>query len=352
MAMSTGSLHGFFRPAVWRDCPRFMRLLCPVSRVVIIPGPESAFQHCRCVHLSSALPAKSLIHKFSTKSKKKLWYDSPCYAVPDNRPHGLMSLMKQEQKEKRGNSVRIRALNMILYKALTGLLSTSEVSEEVFDLCIELSKVSVTVDVSACRAYWKTSGNKDTDADIEKLLEKYAPRFRHLLMTQQVLGRVPPILFLKDKDDAKRQEIEELLASLDFGDNYDTAIKYGHTSRKLDTAPPSALPAFPTASMFGIDHIELNKQIVDYKKKMKDVQIENDGIELSKQQQEQLAEIRKQKLLRKKIQKVTMRDYINPQDYLLSTDSDLYSDVEEEFESELQEDFDYAEEEEDGRKLN
>ncbi|XP_063779362.1 putative ribosome-binding factor A, mitochondrial [Pseudophryne corroboree] len=352
MATSVTILRRFCRPVIWRDFPLFVWGSCSLSRVTITPLAAVTPHFYRCVHVSPALLAKSLIHKFSIKSKKKLWYDSPCYSRPDNQPQGLMSLMKQEQKEKRGNTVRIKALNAILYRALTGMLGTAEVSEEVFDLYIELSKVSVTFDVSVCRAYWKTSGNKDTDAEIEKVLQKYAARFRHLLITHQVLGRVPPILFLKDKEDAKIQEVEELLATLDFGDNYDTAIKCGDVPRTLDSESPSAVSAVSATSVFGIDHVELNKQIVDYKMKMKDRQMENDGIELSKQQQEQLAEIRKQKLLRKKMkkQKWAVQDYINPQDYLLSADSDLYYEEE----SELQEDIDDLEEEDgDGvTKLN
>ncbi|CAJ0938686.1 unnamed protein product, partial [Ranitomeya imitator] len=138
--------------------PNVARSLCP--RLVASPD-----QH-RCVHVSPALSAKSLLHKFSAKSKKKPWYDSPSISRPaytrvnkfsqffvaklggsaytrvytNYKPHGLMSLMKVQQKENRGPNARIKILNSILYKALTGLLSTAEVCEQVFDLQIELSK--------------------------------------------------------------------------------------------------------------------------------------------------------------------------------------------------------------------
>jgi hypothetical protein len=45
--------------------------------------------------------------------------------------------------------VRLRALNGLLYKALTDLLCTPEVSQEVYDLNVELSKVE-------CRAKGQT----------------------------------------------------------------------------------------------------------------------------------------------------------------------------------------------------
>nr|DBA24490.1 TPA: hypothetical protein GDO54_012134 [Pyxicephalus adspersus] len=131
--------------------------------------------------------------------------------------------MKQKPTEKKEN-VRIRALNVVLYDALTGLLSTSEVSDEIYDFSIELSKVSVSDDFSVCRAYWLSSGNKETDNEIEKALQKYAPRFRHLMISHHVLGNVPPVVFVRDKADAKRREIEDLFEMLKSGEEM---LKYG-----------------------------------------------------------------------------------------------------------------------------
>ncbi|XP_056377317.1 putative ribosome-binding factor A, mitochondrial isoform X2 [Hyla sarda] len=314
--------------------PNVARSLCP--RVLGCTDHRVAPQHRRSVHLSPVFSAKNLLHKFSTKTKKKPWYDSPSFFRPDDKPHGLMSLMKAEQKQKWGNNVRVKILNSILYKALTGLLSTSE--------------VSVTADFSVCRVYWLTSSNKETDAKIETILQKYAHRFRHLLITHQVLGNVPTIVFLKDQEDAKRQEIEDLLATLDFGDHNDSTIKSDDTPRNLDST--SLQPQLSTPSMFGIDHTELNKKIAEYKKGMKVKQTENEAIEFSQQQQEQLAEIKKQKLLKKKLKKEKWveRNPVDPKNYLLALDNDLYTDNQEEYETELEENIEGKED--DGSKLN
>ncbi|XP_044150112.1 putative ribosome-binding factor A, mitochondrial [Bufo gargarizans] len=345
MRMSAVVLSGLLRVTNCRKAS-----LCP--RSLARPERPSACWHRRGVHLSPALSAKTLLHKFTTKSKKKPWYDSPSFPRPDDRPHGLMSLMKAQQKENRGNNARVKILNSILYKALTGLLSTAEVSEEVFDLQIELSKVSVTVDFSVCRAYWLTSGNKETDAEIETVLQKCAPCFRHLLITHQVLGNVPTIVFLKDQEDAKRQEIEDLLATLDFGDSNDPAVKSSDISRKQDATPLAELSAPSAPSMFGIDHNEFNKKIAEYKKRVKEKQIENEATEFSQQQQEQLAEIKKQKIRKKKLKKQrwTELNNENPQYYLIASDNDLSYDDQEEYDAELEED---TEDKDDGsRKLH
>lgn len=342
MNTSGAVLSGLLRAST---CPYAARALCP--RSLASTDRRTAQQHRRSFHLSPTFSAKTMLHKFSTKSKKKTWYDSPSFVRPDDTPRGLMSLMKAQQKEKRGNNARIKILNSILLKALTGLLSTSEVSEEVFDLQIELSKVSVTVDFSVCRAYWVTSGNKETDAKTEMILQEYAPHFRHLLITHQVLGNVPTIVFLKDEEEARRQEIEDLLATLDFGDSNDPTVKSSDTPRKLDSTSLSELSAPSTPSMFGIDHMEFNKKIAEYKTRIKEKQTENKTIDFSQQQQEQLLEIKKQKLLKKKLKKQQWveRNHVDPKDYLLASDNDLYSDNQDEYDTELEEDI---EEKEDG----
>ncbi|XP_069814001.1 putative ribosome-binding factor A, mitochondrial isoform X2 [Dendropsophus ebraccatus] len=329
-------------------CPHAARSLCP--RLLCNTDRPSAQQHRRCVHLSPVFSAKSLLSKFATKSKKKPWYDTPSFVRPDDKPHGLMSLMKAQQKEKRGSNARVKILNSILYKALTGLLSTAEVTEEVLDLQIELSKVSVTVDFSVCRAYWLTSGNKETDVKIETILQQYAFRFRHLLITHQVLGNVPVIVFLKDKEDARRQEIEDLLATLDFGDSGDPTINSEAMPRNLDSTSLANLSAPSASSMFGIDHIEFNKKIAEYKKRIKEEQTESEATEFSQKQQEQLAVIKKQRLLKIKLkkQKRAKCNPVDPKDYLLAADNDLDSDNQEEYDTELED----TEEKDDGSKLN
>lgn len=96
-------------------------------------------------------------------------------------------------------------------------------------------------------------------------------------------------------------------------------------------------------NLFGIDHDALNKQIIEYKKMTKDKEIE--GVGLSEQQKQQLAEIQKRKKVRWKKAKKPFDDGITPQKYLMDKyseddwDSDTASshELENELEDELQE---------------
>ncbi|XP_064801147.1 uncharacterized protein LOC135519873 [Oncorhynchus masou masou] len=82
----------------------------------------------------------------------------------------------------------------------------------------------------------------------------------------------------------------------------------------------------PTTSkkpvLFGVDHDALNKQILDYKLRVKDTTSNTLAPELTMQQLEVLAEYRKQKIMeKKKKSKRPVDDDITPKEYLLSRHS-------------------------------
>lgn len=66
-----------------------------------------------------------------------------CLSCPETyKPSQLESLTKStSRKTRKEDGVRLRALNGLLHKALTDLLCTPEVSQELCDLNVELSKV-------------------------------------------------------------------------------------------------------------------------------------------------------------------------------------------------------------------
>lgn len=243
----------------------------------------------------------------------------------------------------------MRALNAILYKEITDLTMTPEVSQELFDLKLDLSKVSIPVDFSACRVYWKTCGTAEQDDYAQEVLQRSAPRMRYLLLSRQVLGSVPPIVFIKDKEYSAALEVERLLKIADFGPDEEADI-----SEKKETSVSRVLSSFGKASMeahnastelpvsvnsglFGIDHQALNKQIADYKKRNKENIIETGAYPLSQKQQEQLAEIQKKKKVKKK-KNLSYDDDISPKEFLLEnyTEDSFTSESVEDQDSELE----------------
>ncbi|KAJ6664421.1 hypothetical protein lerEdw1_007078 [Lerista edwardsae] len=291
---------------------------------------------CRSLQCSAALcGSTNLLKKFLSKHKKKFWYESPTLGPHlVNKPSNLAKVLNlTPPKARKEDGIRKKALNVLLLKAVRDVLSTCDAGQEAYDLNVELSKAtiqaSLTSDFSTCRIFWMTSGNTEQDGYIDKVLQKSAPRIRHLLISQQVLGTVPTIVFLRDKEAAAVRETERLLATIDLGpldeENELVQNDFSESSSTmagtfLDTSH-SPIPS----NLFGIDHEALNKQIMEYKRMKKDKEIE--GIGLSEQQQEQLAEIRKQKKMRRKIKK-PFDDDVTPQKYLMDKHWDDYRETE------------------------
>lgn len=227
----------------------------------------------RGLHGSPISCGKNLLKKFASKTKKKFWYEGPSLGPhliykPSQLEFPTKSTSKKTKKE---DHVRLRALNGLLYKALTDLLCTPQVSQEIYDLNVELSKVSVTWDFSACRVYWKATLSAERDTHVKAVLQRSSTQLRHLLMSQQTLRNVPPIVFIQDKGHAALAEVDRLLAVADFGpcDKKDDVIQNSFRDPEArDVTPPcDTLGPAVSSSLSGIDHEALSRQIAEYKRR-------------------------------------------------------------------------------------
>lgn len=252
---------------------------------------------------------------------KKQWYDTP-----PQRPPGSNGILKPSKKRNPEDNTRLRMLNSILFKSISDLLASHEVSPELPHLNVELSKVSLSPDYSACRIYWKTCGTSERDAQIQQLLDKSGPRIRYLLTSQQILGSVPVIVFLRDKQYAALNEIENLLKVADFGPDeelVETASRVkSHSSDNADQQQQPSERKRPV--LFGVDHDALLKQIQEYKQQTRESPVLAPSATLTQQQLDAFAEFRKQKQIekKKKKSKKMIDDDITPKAYLLAKHSE------------------------------
>lgn len=214
--------------------------------------------------------SKNLLKKFASKAKKKFWYDGPSLGPHlTHKPPRLEALMgRTPRKARKEDHVRLRALNGLLHKALADLLCTPEVSQELCDLNVELSKVSVSADLSACRVYWKASLCTAQNRRTAAILQRSAAHVRHLLLAHQTLQNVPPIVFIQDKKSVVLAQVDELLAVADFGSAGRRDDAMHEDLRDSDSPSHRDTPA-PTVpwNLCGIDHEALNKQITEYKQR-------------------------------------------------------------------------------------
>ncbi|KFU85969.1 hypothetical protein M959_07809, partial [Chaetura pelagica] len=289
--------------------------------------------------------------------RKKLWYDSPILGSKMMyKPTEFASVKKDDHtKIRKEDNMRCRVLNSLIHKAVAEMMMTCEVNEELFELKLEICKaekylflqVSLASNFSACRVYWNPATTKEKESYVESVLQRSAPRIRYLLKSQQILGNVPPIVFVKDKEAAAVKEIEELLSVADFGPSEVEETSQNYSSKMLSSATQSSDSPM-RSNLFGIDHELLNKQIMDYKRLKVSRHLES--IAWTEEQEQQLSKIQK-KIKKKKIRNPD--DATSPQEYLLDRyeadywDDNTGSDSDCELEDELQEEVNKLEEDDD-----
>ncbi|XP_009948274.1 PREDICTED: putative ribosome-binding factor A, mitochondrial, partial [Leptosomus discolor] len=246
---------------------------------------------------------------------KKFWYDSPTLgSAAMYKPAKLASVRKEDwMKTRKEDNIRCRVLNGLLHKAVTEMMATCEVNQELYDLKLEICKVSLASNFSACRVYWNPAATAEKESYVEGVLQRSAPRIRYLLKSQQIVGNVPPIIFIKDKEAAAVKEIEELLSIADFGPPEEEEILSQDDSSKLLSSGTQSADSPMRSNLFGIDHELLNKQIMDYKRLK--VSRDTESIAWTEEQQQQLSKIQKKK--NKKKTRNPPDDDITPQTYLL-----------------------------------
>ncbi|KFQ72894.1 hypothetical protein N335_00688, partial [Phaethon lepturus] len=281
--------------------------------------------------------------------RKKFWYNSPTLGSKlMYKPTKFATVMKDDQtKTRKEDNIRLRVLNSLIHKAVADMMTTCEVNQELYDLKLEVCKakmfvflqVSLASNFSACRVYWNPGATTEKESYVESVLQKSAPRIRYLLTSQQILGNVPPIVFVKDKEAAAVKEIEELLSIADFGPTEEVETLSQNDSSKLFSSATQSSDSSMRSNLFGIDHELLNKQIMDYKRLKVSRDIES--IAWTEEQEQQLSKIRKK--IKKKKPKNFPDDDITPQKYLLDRyEADYWDDNTEsvsdyELEYELQE---------------
>ncbi|XP_074061051.1 putative ribosome-binding factor A, mitochondrial isoform X1 [Macrotis lagotis] len=283
-------------------------------------------------------------------SGKKFWYESPSLGpYLTHHPSSWESLMKHTSKKmKKEDSIRKKALDGVLYQALSDLTSTFEVNQDVYDLNVEFSKVSLAPDFSACRVYWKTSLSAEQNDHIEAVLQKSASRFRHLLITHQILRNVPPIVFIRDKESAAIAEVNKLLEIADFGppdEKYLTQSDTSEHTASVNSVSSHLSESTIQSSLFGIDHEALHKQIMEYKRNI-GKKHESVSIGSAEQEREQVSMLQK-RMRKKKKAKCPVDDDITPQEYIINKYYDNQLDKEDIFFEEHNPEFELQEELED-----
>ena len=115
---------------------------------------------------------------------------------------------------------RMNVLNKLFMSQITDLMVTGEASTELLGRSIEISHVKINSDFRVVRVFW-SSKNTDLLEETEKILNESAYRIRHELTQRRVIGQVPLIQFVKNKQLEALAQLDNRLMNADYGEDFE-----------------------------------------------------------------------------------------------------------------------------------
>ncbi|XP_059177225.1 putative ribosome-binding factor A, mitochondrial [Physella acuta] len=189
---------------------------------------------------------QKLIYKHNAKKKKK-WYQ-PHIAEPTE----LFAAGYKPDKKGTTEAQRTRArqLGHVLYEKITALINTGELSEELLGKQVLITSVKMLDNFSQVQVHWDCQ--RSDASEIEELLQSLAGKLRSQLISYHVLGRIPPIQFVKDKKVNDLSLLDQMFEIADYGPDYiPSEVKVKHTiewTDKKDDGSDRTLPRFSNDS--------------------------------------------------------------------------------------------------------
>ncbi|XP_072765636.1 putative ribosome-binding factor A, mitochondrial [Anoplolepis gracilipes] len=175
------------------------------------------FQVFRCISSSSAYSSlhregkfiKKLLH--GTHKSKRKWHD------PKTDLDNTLGF-EQTNKVSVQTTRRMVIRDKLFMKHITDLMSMGEISD-IISGSIEITHVKITSDYKLVNVFWIHSTDDVSSFISEETLQKCAKIIRHELSQLRVIGIVPPIQFVEDKQFAIGKEVERRLAMINFEDD-------------------------------------------------------------------------------------------------------------------------------------
>lgn len=248
--------------------------------------------HVVCYNLDIHKQGVRLSKMLNPKNKKK-WHQNSFDTTPVTK-----TLAKTSHEPGKRATRRVAVLNKLFMKYTTDLLTTGNLSEDVVGRGIEISKVKVSQNFQLLSIFWVCKGTQ-SDVETEQILNKVAGPLRHEMSALRLMGEVPYIQFVKDRQEAVIYNLNQRLATADYGEDY-TPTDPGHilkTHFSLDTKlspdmkakikqledqiPPEEVPIPEmTNCVYGLDHSKIMNRLLAARKKTQDAwsRVDNDNV--------------------------------------------------------------------------
>ncbi|XP_074096848.1 uncharacterized protein LOC141526025 [Cotesia typhae] len=154
----------------------------------------------------------------SNELPKRKWYPEKSEKIASSFPSSAQKLVSPHVTR------RVKVLNKLFMKYITDIMTTGEVAADVVGLGIEITQVKISNDFQIVRVLWYSynTGNVDQITDI---LNGTAFKLRHELSQLKIIGVVPPIKFVRDKQRTIMAQLEKVFEDADYGEDYVRTIR-------------------------------------------------------------------------------------------------------------------------------
>ncbi|XP_077298449.1 uncharacterized protein LOC143919790 isoform X2 [Arctopsyche grandis] len=217
---------------------------------------------------------------------KKKWYDNNMgYREPFPTIKNIANPSGQHGKMA---NRRTTVLSKLFMRHITDQMSTGYIASKLYGRNIEISRLRVTNDFQTVNIYWLAKGSPD-DKETHQVLNEISGLLRHELSQLNLMGRIPKLIFVKDRTHSKNVEVEFVLAQADFGEDFvptdashalksefilntklDHRLKENIESIEDEEFIDEKLIPLISENIFGLDRGKITRRIVASMNKAKD----------------------------------------------------------------------------------
>lgn len=163
---------------------------------------------------STASRQSHILKKLMSGKKRPEWKWNNSMGIA--KPKELFESKKSPTKI---TSRRVVVLNKMFMRHVSELIANSESGNELVGLGLEITGVNVCQRYHGLNISWTATGTDDLDY-VEQKLAMISRRLRHELSQMQLMGNIPHIRFVRDRELSYFTELDALIAKADYGPDH------------------------------------------------------------------------------------------------------------------------------------
>ena len=276
------------------------------------------------VNIQRAIDKKALIEKYGTRGKliklvqnrsklstqidetlnhhvERFKFNGPAEILKSNSTiteelRIKLAKLKQPKETRKTALTRAHHLTNYLSNYIINMFQSGYIGSELNSKypMFQISRVSLDADLKSLEISWLTTSDEKSNEDIEKnYLSRLVGQIRHDIISNRVIGYMPPVVFIRDNSKMVLDQLENLLK-----------ISKINKFENINKPKEEKTKAKTVNNVYGIDHDKLIKQIKPEATQIEKVVKEEEKVDLKKKYDLTLKAMKiNQKIKKEKINK-------------------------------------------------